>query len=73
MCLSCTKDVQDEILADEKLSGLIQVIDLKYWWYTADGTLYAPAGGMNLAPRQQLREWKGNKGRSDMQTARQIS
>ncbi len=72
ICLGCTKDVQDEILGDDQLCELIQVIDLKYWWYTSDGTLYAPAGGKNLAPRQQLREWKGNKGRSDMQTARQI-
>ncbi|MDX1928670.1 MAG: DUF6298 domain-containing protein [Pirellulaceae bacterium] len=72
VCLSCTKDVQDEILADARLCALVQVIDLKYWWYTADGKLYAPEGGKNLAPRQQLREWKGNKSRSDMQTARQI-
>ena len=72
ICLGCTQDVQDEILADERLNPLVQIIDLKYWWYTADGSLYAPPGGANLAPRQQLREWKGNKSRSDMQTARQI-
>ena len=72
ICLGCTQDVQDEILNDPRLSSLVQVVDLKYWWYTTDGTLYAPAGGKNLAPRQQLREWKGNKGRSEMQTARQI-
>ena len=72
ICLGCTKDVQDEVLADERLSPLVQIIDLKYWWYTSDGSLYAPPGGANLAPRQQLREWKGNKSRSDMQTARQI-
>lgn len=72
ICLGCTQDVQDEILADERLNSLVQIIDLKYWWYTADGSLYAPPGGANLAPRQQLREWKGNKSRSDMQTARQI-
>ena len=72
ICISCTKDVQDEVLADPNLSSLIQVIDLKYWWYFADGSLYAPPGGANLAPRQQLREWKGKKSRSDSQTARQI-
>ncbi|MEQ1830947.1 MAG: DUF6298 domain-containing protein, partial [Pirellula sp.] len=72
ICLSCTKDVQDEILADPRLNPLVQVIELKYWWYFADGALYAPPGGSNLAPRQQLREWKGKKSRSDSQTARQI-
>jgi len=70
--LSCTKDVQDAVLADSQLSGLVDVIDLKYWWYAADGSLYAPAGGESLAPRQQLREWRGSKGRSDGQIARQI-
>ena len=38
----------------------------------ADGTPYAPAGGERLAPRQQLRAWKGPKDRSFEQTARQI-
>jgi hypothetical protein len=70
--LSCTKDVQDAILADPARGPSVSVIDLKYWWYTADGTLYAPEGGRNLAPRQQLREWKGPKKRSVEQTARQV-
>ena len=72
ICLSCTKDVQDEILADARLNSMIQIVDLKYWWYFADGALYAPPGGANLAPRQHLREWKGKKSRSDLQTAKQI-
>lgn len=70
--LSCTKDVQDAVLNDERLRDLIAVIDLKYWWYTATGELFAPAGGQNLAPRQQLRAWQGNKSRSDQQLARQV-
>lgn len=45
---------------------------MKYWWYTADGSLYAPEGGKNLAPRQQLRESPGKNRRSDEQTARQV-
>ena len=48
------------------------MIDLKYWWYTADGSLYDPKGGENLAPRQQLREWKGSKSRSDASIARAV-
>jgi hypothetical protein len=70
--LSCTRDVQDAILADPGRGPKVSVIDMKYWWYTADGGLYAPRGGQNLAPRQQLREWKGPRGRSDAQTARQV-
>jgi hypothetical protein len=73
VCLGCTKDVQDSILNDPEYESLIDVIDLKYWWYVSDGALYAPEGGKNLAPRQQLREWKGTKSRSDLQTARQIA
>jgi hypothetical protein len=70
--LSCTKDVQDAILADPVRGPMVSVIDLKYWWYTANGGTYDPKGGESLAPRQQLREWTGNKSRSDEQTARQI-
>jgi hypothetical protein len=70
--LSCTKDVQDAILADPKRSALVSVIDLKYWWYTADGGVYDPKGDTDLAPRQQLREWKGNKSRSDASVARAV-
>jgi hypothetical protein len=70
--LSATKDVQDAILADPLRGPSVSVVELKYWWYLADGTLYAPEGGRNLAPRQQLREWKGSKKRSVEQTARQV-
>jgi hypothetical protein len=70
--LSCTKDVQDAVLADPRRAPLVSVIDLKYWWYTADGGLYDPRGGENLAPRQQLREWKGSKSRSDASVARAV-
>jgi hypothetical protein len=70
--LSATKDVQDAILTDPVRGDAVSVIDLKYWWYGPDGRLYDPEGGKNLAPRQQLRAWKGAKGRSDKQTARQI-
>jgi hypothetical protein len=70
--LSCTKDVQDAILADKARGPLVSVIDLRYWWYAEDGNLYAPKGGESLAPRQQLRAWKGKKGRSEAQIARQV-
>jgi hypothetical protein len=70
--LSATKDVQDAILADPRRAPLVSVIDLKYWWYTRDGGVYDPRGGENLAPRQQLRAWKGNKSRSDLSIARAV-
>jgi len=70
--LSCTKDVQDAILADPQRAPLVSVIDIKYWWYASDGKAYDPKGGENLAPRQQLREWKGNKSRSPASIARAV-
>ncbi len=62
--LSATRDVQEAILQEPRYAKLVDVIEIKYWWHTKDGTLYDPAGGQNLAPRQQLREWKGSKSRS---------
>jgi hypothetical protein len=53
--LSTTKDVQDAILADAALAPAIDVIDIRYWHYQADGSAYAPQGGQNLAPRQHAR------------------
>jgi hypothetical protein len=56
--LSATKDVQDAILADPGRAKLIDVIDIRYWWYQENGELYAPPGGKNLAPRQWARVLK---------------
>lgn len=70
--LSCTKDVQDAILADPLRGPRVSIIDLRYWWYTANGGVYDPKGNTNLAPRQQLREWQGSKSRSEQSVARQV-
>ncbi len=70
--LSCTKDVQDAILADPVRGPKVSVIDLKYWWYTANGGVYQPKGGENLAPRQQYRQWNGTKTYSDAQIIQQV-
>ncbi len=70
--LGATKDVQDAILADKTRAAVVNVIDLKYWWYTADGKVYDPKGGENLAPRQQFREWKGGKTRSAESVAKAV-
>lgn len=53
--LSTTKDVQDSILADPARAAVVDLIDIRYWHYQADGTTYAPKGGQNLAPRQHAR------------------
>jgi hypothetical protein len=53
--LSTTKDVQDSILGDTSRSQAIDVIDIRYWHYRYDYSLYAPEGGKSLAPRQHAR------------------
>ena len=59
--LSVTKDVQDAILADPERAAVVDLIDIRYWHYQADGTAYAPKGGQNLAPRQHARLLKPKK------------
>lgn len=71
--LSATRDVQTAVLADPTYASLVDVIDLKYWWYTKDGSVYDPPGGNNLAPRQQYREWKESKSPTAESLSRGIS
>ncbi len=61
IALSATKDVQDVILNDAKRAATVDVIDIRYWYYKEDGSLYAPEGGKNLAPRQHARQMKVGK------------
>ncbi|MEA2064269.1 MAG: DUF6298 domain-containing protein, partial [Gemmatimonadota bacterium] len=51
LALGAPKDVIDEILADSLYRARISTIDLRYWWYEADGSLYAPLGGKEIAGR----------------------
>jgi hypothetical protein len=60
--LSAPKNVQDTILADARRGPHVDVIDIRYWAYTAGGELYAPDGGQNLAPRQHLRQTRQKPG-----------
>jgi len=53
--LSTTKDVQDSILTDPERASTVDIIDIRQWHYQANGSLYAPAGGASLAPRQWAR------------------
>ncbi|HEY6913934.1 MAG TPA: DUF6298 domain-containing protein, partial [Paludibacter sp.] len=61
VALSTTKDVQDSILSDPKRAAVVDIIDIRYWHYKNDGTVYAPQGGLNLAPRQHARLMKVGK------------
>lgn len=62
VALSAPKNVQDAILSDPRRAPHVDVIDIRYWAYTADGNLYAPEGGKHLAPRQHLRQTKQKPG-----------
>jgi hypothetical protein len=69
--LAAPKDVQDAILADPARAAVVDVIDIRYWWYQTDGQPYAPPGGKNLAPRQWVRLLHP-KGPSDEQVQRAV-
>ena len=60
VALSCTKDVQDAVLSDPKRAAIVDIIDIRYWHYKTDG-VYAPEGGLSLAPRQHARLQKVGK------------
>ncbi len=60
VALSCTKDAQDSIMADPRLSAVVDIIDIRYWHYNTDG-LWAPQAGRNMAPRQWMRQMKVGK------------
>lgn len=62
VAISATKDVQDTLLADKDRRDVIDIIDIRYWCYGRDGSLYAPPGGMNMAPRQHQRQSKVKAG-----------
>ncbi|HEY4245235.1 MAG TPA: DUF6298 domain-containing protein [Lacunisphaera sp.] len=61
IALSAAKDVQDAILADPQRAAVVDVIDLTYWFNSAKGKQFAPAGGTDLSPRQHARLWKGGR------------
>lgn len=45
--LGATRDVLDAVAADPR----VQVLDLRYWWYEADGEPHAPPGGQEVPGR----------------------
>jgi hypothetical protein len=54
------KNTTDAILADPVRSKQIAVVDMRYWEYEPDGTLWAPPAGINVAFREQIeKQFKG--------------
>lgn len=70
--LSATKDVQDAILDDPGYASTVDVIDIRYWHYRDDGSVYAPGGGLSMAPRQHARKESPGKA-SAQQVYRAVS
>lgn len=52
--LATSKDITDAILADPTRARQVAAIDMHYWQYKPDGTLWAAKGGENLAFREMI-------------------
>lgn len=52
--LATSKDITDAILADPVREKQVAVIEMQYWQYKPDGSLWAPQGGRNLAFREMI-------------------
>lgn len=50
------KNTTDAILADPVRSKQVAVVDMRYWEYQPDGTLFAPDAGQNRAFRELITE-----------------
>jgi len=56
IALTTSKQTTDAILADPVRSKQVAVVDMRYWEYRPDGTLFAPKAGENHAFRQLISE-----------------
>ena len=55
VALAAPKEAQDAILADETRAKVIDVIDVRYWWYAKDAdSLFSLKGGVSSSPRMQI-------------------
>jgi len=52
--MATSKDITDAILANPQRARQVAVIDMRYWEYRPDGSVFAPAGGRNLAFREMI-------------------
>lgn len=55
------KNVTDALLAEKKYLDVISVIDMRYWQYLEDGTLYAPDAGKNRAFRMYRKRFSDGR------------
>jgi Family of unknown function (DUF6298)/Putative collagen-binding domain of a collagenase len=62
IALIAAKEVTDAILADPSRAAHVAVIDMRYWQYRPDGSLWAPKGGQNLAFREIITKDFGRSG-----------
>ena len=60
--MATSKDITDAILPDPVRGRQVALIDMRYWQYRPDGSLWAPGGGKNLAFREMIAQ---DFGRSD--------
>jgi hypothetical protein len=54
--LGATKDVLDAVLQDPRYGPHIRTIDLRYWHYKSDDSIYAPPGGQQVPGRFVYRQ-----------------
>ena len=54
IALITSKQITDAILEDPIRSKQIAAVDMRYWQYLPDGTLWAPVAGENRAYREQI-------------------
>jgi hypothetical protein len=55
------KKITDAIMTDPVRSKQIAVVDMRYWYYLPDGTLFAPEAGQNRAFRDMIASRFGDK------------
>ncbi len=66
--LCASKDVADAILDVPEYRSMVKVLDMRYWQYRPDGSLWAPLGGQNRAYREVNMAKFGTQGDSAPET-----
>lgn len=55
LILHTSREAIDSLMAVPRIARQVVAIDMRYWQYNPDGTLWAPQAGINLAYREQTR------------------
>jgi hypothetical protein len=61
LALITGKNITDAIMTDPIRSKQIAIIDMRYWYYLPDGSLFAPEAGQNRAFRDMIASRFGDK------------